>query len=47
LPAGCNQHGEQRLGAKDKTFVVGLVSLVASRSFSTPQLSASPLGGNI
>jgi hypothetical protein len=46
LPAECNQHGSQRLGAKDKTFVVGLVSLVALRKLVTPQLSRGPLGNN-
>ena len=35
---------KHRPGANDKTFVVGLVSLVAERNLSTPQLSAGPLG---
>ena len=38
---------KHRSGANDKTFVVGLVSLVALRNYSVPQLSAGPLGSTL
>jgi len=44
MSVGAVNMAKHRSGANDKTFVVGLVSLVALRNLSTPQLSAVPLG---